>query len=99
MNDMVPGQIALLVGAIVAALILAVMGILSYRSSKKELLLQARRKEREEAHRKIEQAQQEETEQPMEEQLLFFEQPAQPEPKPAVAEQPRSTRNDFDFKF
>ena len=96
---MVPGQIALLVGAIVAALILAVMGILSYRSSKKELLLQARRKEREEAHRKIEQAQQEETAQLMEEQLLFFEQPAQPEPKPAAVEQPRSTRNDFDFKF
>lgn len=110
---MVPGQIAILVGALVCAAILGIMGVISFQSSKKERRLAARRKAREEARRLREEedaAFEEQTRAAFETELagdaaadaaLTADEPVGDEDPddPPAAPAGRSTRNDFDFKF
>ena len=108
---MVPGQIGILLGAIVSALVLLVMGVISFQSSQKERRLAARRKAREEAHRQMEEQEENAFDQinfdfSSEEDSSFVPESnfvvkgEVPEEEPEQSETaPRSTRNDFDFKF
>ncbi len=129
---MVPGQIALLLGGIVCAVVLLIMGYISFSNAKKERRATARKKAREESERQLQQAREEaafdqkldevlfaedeafvEKEEPLfAEDTPIFVDPVEskpfvleeddffaPEPKPTAAQRPRTTRNDFDFKF
>ena len=108
---MVPGQIGILLGAIVSALVLLVMGMISFQSSQKERRLAARRKAREEAHRQMEEQEENAFDQInfdfSSEEDSFFVPESDFVVKGEVPEEeleqsetaPRSTRNDFDFKF
>ena len=78
------------------------MGVISFQNSKKERRAAARKKAREEAQAKLAEAQEDAAfEQLDNEPILFAEEPItfEPETEADKEQPPRSTRNDFDFKF